>query len=369
MSKPVTRVSGLAMAFSLFQVGSTTLFLLGADAKQDAWLAMLIGALAGFVLLVMYLFIHRLEPERELFELFRHYWGKWVGSLAGLGFIGYFTYEASRTLRDMGELGTLTLLNRTPTAVITFIALVVCADVVMFGPRVWFLLCHIWLLLMVFGYGFIIVLIPFTGLLHMEFLFPVLENGLAPVVEAAIPEIMSFPFGQTVLFLVLFKIITDKRKLRRWIIIVYWLTALFLIVMNQLTVLVLGPDLAASSTYPLFEVTQLIQMNKLIERADVLFTLILFLGLGIKTTGFLFGATIGMQTITPFRYKPGLLLVSIVAYGLTFLSPRFTEFIWVGLHLALNRIWPIFQVALPALLFLTMLIRKKKRAKPQRQQK
>lgn len=138
--------------------------------------------------------------------------------------------------------------------------------------------------------------------------------------------------------------------------------------MNQVTVLVLGPDLAASSTYPLFQVTQLIQMNKVIERADALFTLILFLGIGIKTTGFLFGATIGMQTITPFRYKAGLLLVSIAAYGLTFLSPRFTEFLWVGLHLALNRIWPIFQVALPILLLLTMLIRKKIRRKPERPQ-
>ncbi|MEK4434458.1 hypothetical protein [Paenibacillus sp. FSL K6-2862] len=42
MSKTVTRVSGLVIAFSLFQVGSTTLFLLGATAKQDAWLAMMI---------------------------------------------------------------------------------------------------------------------------------------------------------------------------------------------------------------------------------------------------------------------------------------------------------------------------------------
>ncbi|WP_458126850.1 GerAB/ArcD/ProY family transporter [Paenibacillus sp. Z3-2] len=222
MDKTVARVSGLAIAFSLFQVGSTTLFLLGATAKQDAWLAMTIGALAGFVLLMMYLSIHSLDPERDLFELLCHYWGKWIGKLGGLLFIGYFTYEASRTVRDIGELGTLTLLNRTPTEVVTLIALVVCADVVRFGPKVWFLLCHLFLILLAFGYGVILVLTPFTKLIHFEFLFPVLENGLTPVVNAAIPEIMSFPFGQTILFLVLFKIVTNKRKLKRSIIIVYW---------------------------------------------------------------------------------------------------------------------------------------------------
>lgn len=83
MNKTVTRVSGLAIAFSLFQVGSTTLFLLGGKAKQDAWLAMLIGALAGFILLTMYLSMHKLDPHRDLYELLCHYWGKWVGSLGG----------------------------------------------------------------------------------------------------------------------------------------------------------------------------------------------------------------------------------------------------------------------------------------------
>lgn len=363
MSKTVTRVSGLVIAFSLFQVGSTTLFLLGATAKQDAWLAMMIGSLGGFVLLMMYLFIHKLDPQRDLYELLRYYWGKWIGSLGGLLFIGYFTYEASRSIRDIGELGTLTLLNQTPTAVVTLIALGVCADVVRFGPRVWFLLCHIFLLLMILGYGAILVLVPFTGLIHLDFLFPVLENGIAPVVEAAIPEIISFPFGQTVLFLVLFKLIKDKRKLKRSIMIAYGITAVFLIIMNELSVLVLGPEFAASSTYPLFEVTQLIEVPKIIERADVLFTMILFIGIGVKTAGFMFGAVIGLQTITPFRYKPALLLLSLIIYGLTFLSPRLTEFLWLGLHLALVKIWPVFQIALPALLFLTILIRKKIRKK------
>ncbi|WP_458126849.1 GerAB/ArcD/ProY family transporter [Paenibacillus sp. Z3-2] len=131
--------------------------------------------------------------------------------------------------------------------------------------------------------------------------------------------------------------------------------------MNELTVLVLGPELAASITYPLFAVTQMIQIPKIIERADVLFTLVLFIGIGVKTAGFMFGAVIGLQKIFPLRYKPALLLLSIIIYALTFLSPRLTEFLWFGLSVALVYVWPIFQIALPALLFLTMLIRKKKR--------
>ncbi|GGG04047.1 hypothetical protein GCM10010912_56010 [Paenibacillus albidus] len=64
------RVSELAVCLSLFEVGSTTLFLMGGDAKQDAWLAMLAGALGGLLLLLLHLAIHYKEPQLDLFRLF-----------------------------------------------------------------------------------------------------------------------------------------------------------------------------------------------------------------------------------------------------------------------------------------------------------
>lgn len=77
-----------------------------------------------------------------------------------------------------------------------------------------------------------------------------------------------------------------------------------------------------------------IHLLKIVERVDVLLSMIVFIGIGVKTAGFVFGAVIGLQTITPFRYKPALLLLSIIIYALTFLSSRLTEFLWFGLHVA-----------------------------------
>ncbi|MDP4098209.1 spore germination protein [Paenibacillus sp. P96] len=362
MNKVTTEVSQLAFTLAAFEIGSTTLFLLGSKAKQDAWLAMLIGAVGGFLLLLLHLGIVRMDSGHDLFELCKKYMGKWLGSVIGIAFVFYFTYESSRNLRDIGDLATLTLLNRTPTAIVTLLALLVIADSIHLGPRAWFLIVSVLFYLIAIGYVMLLLIISFTGLIHPQFMFPILENGWKPVWEAAIPEIISFPFGQTVLFLVFFRLVSRNQKINKSIMFTYWLTAILLIGVNQICILVLGPDLAASTTYPLFQVTQLTKVDKIIERADPLFAMILFLGLGIKSAAFYIGAVIGMSRITVVKYKVWIVVVGTVIYSLTFLSPVFTEFLWIGLHIALDRVWPIFQIALPLLLFFTMSIRKNKRA-------
>ena len=51
----------------------------------------------------------------------------------------------------------------------------------------------------------------------------------------------------------------------------------------------LRADTCASSTLPLLQVVQLIEIADVFERIDVLFVLILFLGLGAKMTAFFYG--------------------------------------------------------------------------------
>ncbi|GIP22847.1 GerAB/ArcD/ProY family transporter [Paenibacillus sp. J22TS3] len=362
MSKNSIGLHALAVTFSMFQVGSTTLFFLGSQAKQDAWLAMLLGAAAGLLLLAMYLGIHHLDARYDLYELNKVYFGKIIGSIFGLAFIAYFTYEASRNLRDLSELTVATLLNRTPLFVVAAIALLVIVNCVRYGPKINFLTCIALLPVMILGYGSLIVLILTTGVAHFEFMQPILENGFKPVWDAAIPKIISFPFGQAVLFLAFFSLVTEKKNLNKAMTLTYCGVAILLTLFNQLIVLVLGPELAAICTYPLLEVVQVIQMTRVFERADALFILILFIGIGTKAILFYAGAVIGLQQIAWLKYKIWVIPLGIVIYAVSFVSPTYTEFVWIGLHLTVTKVWPIFQIALPALLFVVMLLRKKKRA-------
>ncbi|MGG4480492.1 GerAB/ArcD/ProY family transporter [Paenibacillus illinoisensis] len=353
------RVSELAVCLSLFEVGSTTLFLMGGEAKQDAWLAMLIGAFAGLLLLVIHLTIHHQEPELDLFLLLQRYMGKLLGTVICFSFIGYFTYEASRNLRDLSEVTTLTLLNKTPMWLISVISLLVVANTVRYGYRVLFLICMILFPVMVFGYVLISILIPATGLFHTDLSLPVMENGWSTIFKAAIPEVVSFPFGQVVLFLVFYPYARKGKNLNKVVIIAYIATAVSLTFINQLIIFVMGPEIAMFSTLPLLQTVQLIDMTEVLERMDALFTLLLFLGLGIKIAFFFQGAVIGLERITGASYRRWVLPVGIVLYGLSFLSPNFTEHLEVGRGIALIYSSPLFQIVLPLILLIVILIKKR----------
>ncbi|KUP25811.1 GerAB/ArcD/ProY family transporter [Paenibacillus sp. DMB5] len=357
-NKSHVRVSELATTLALFEVGSTSLFLIGGDAKQDAWLAMFVGALAGLILLLMHLIIHRTDPGLDLFQLNRRYTGKYLGGVINLAFIGYFALEASRNLRDMGEVTLTILLSGTPLWSVMLIVVLVVSNTVRYGPEVLFLMCMVLLPFITIGYIFIAIMVMATHLIHFDHMLPVLEYGWGRVFKAAIPDILSFPFGQVVVFLSFYPLTSNRSRIVPKVIAAYCASALFLIILNQINILVLGPVIATNSALPLLQTVQLIQLTKVIERIDPVFTMILFLSLGIKLAVFFNGAVAGMTRVTGFTHKKMTLFIGVIIYILAFLSPTYTEFIKVGREIAVKYWWPVFQIALPALLLITMYLRK-----------
>ncbi|MNC49342.1 hypothetical protein D3C75_985140 [compost metagenome] len=103
----------------------------------------------------------------------------------------------------------------------------------------------------------------------------------------------------------------------------------------------------------------MIHAAQIVERADALFILILFIGLGVKMSIFLIASAIGMQRLTTIRYKIWLMPLALTVLALSFISRTYTDFIWIGLHYVVVRVFPIFQVALPAIILITLLIRKR----------
>ncbi|WP_435920985.1 GerAB/ArcD/ProY family transporter [Paenibacillus sp. DYY-L-2] len=361
MNSGKSRTSELIASFVLYEIGSTTLFQIGASAKQDAWLAMLIGASFGFLLLLLYLEIHRREPEKDLFEICREYLGKWIGTLFPLILSVYFAYESSRNLRDLGELAAFVLLDRTPLSVIMLIAIVVVGNSARYGPHMVFLVCMVMLPMVIVSYLILIVMITSKGMLRFDYMLPVLENGFKPVWDAAFPQIVSFPFAQTMLYLVFFPLVKKASNLRRSVMIAYAVVALFLIVMNQINILVLGPSITGMTMFPLLQVVQLIEMAEVFERMDVLFVLVLFLGLGTKILIFYIGAATGFSRITGTSYKKWVIPVGLAIFGFSFLSPNFTHHLWLGIGVLLDKVDPYILMVMPALLLGVMILRRNKR--------
>lgn len=88
----------------LFEHGSAIVIPLGVGAKQDVWLAILLGLIFGLLLFFVYYHLYRYYPDAPLTAYAQYIAGPWIGNVLAFIYIVYFLYIASRVLRDFGEL-------------------------------------------------------------------------------------------------------------------------------------------------------------------------------------------------------------------------------------------------------------------------
>jgi spore germination protein KB len=343
----------------LFQIGSTPLFAIGSKAKQDSWLAMLVAAAIGFILLRMFLYIQSIAPDQSLIVLMRICFGKVAGSILSSTFIVYFAYESMRNVRDFGEITSITLLTQTPKSVVMLLVILLAAYMIVMRIETFCRVVESLIIPVLFSYGVLCFLIFGSKLISFDRIQPVMENGFMPILKTAFPDLVSFPFGQMVVFLMFWHLMSDKKKVVRISSFAYLGVAFFLILMNMINVLVLGPELIGNSTLPFLQTVQLIQVGDIFERLDVFVTLLLFLGLFVKLTAFFWAAAYGISQLTGGNSKLLIGIVGAVIFISSFLEPNYTYHIWLGLTVSV-KLFTIFQIFLPVAMFIAILTRKLK---------
>ncbi|WP_129730996.1 GerAB/ArcD/ProY family transporter [Ectobacillus funiculus] len=344
----------------LFEIGSAALFEIGISAKQDAWLVMLIGMIPGFLLFMLFLAIQRLEPDKDLIQMLIQYFGSFFGRLIAFSYVCNFMYESMRNVRDFGDLTLMTFLSKTPISVVMLVMMLLASYVLFKGVEVFFRVAEFMLLGVLFFYLLLIILYFSSGIVHIDRLFPILENGIIPVLKGAFPDPILFPFGQLVLFLMYWNYLNDKDDIVKISIRAYVFVGIFLTILSILNIAILGVPYVSVSNLPLLASVRLIQIADFLERFDAFVVLLLYVGIFIKVTLWYLAAVLGLGRLLNTNYRKLILPVGGIIYGTSHLPPSWTYHIWLGKFLGLKYLQaPFFIVFIPTLLFLFMFVKKK----------
>lgn len=357
----------LAALIVMFQIGSSPLFLLGSSAGTDAWIAVLVAMAAGLLLLVLLtLQIRRLEPDKDLVEMFKMYFGRVIGYTFAIAYFVYFSYKSVRNIREFGDLMNLYLLPSTPLFIVIACVLFVAGFAVWHGIEAFGRTTQIIMPVILCIYAAFFFMIYASGLFDIHRIEPIAEKGFGKVVEAALPEIVSFPFGEMVLFLMLWKYVASKKKTFGTTIRCYVYTGLFLTLTNIVILASLG-SISQISVVPFIQIMSQVQFATFIERLDPLAAILIFSGVFIKMTAYFFGAfLVGSHLVKAKRLYLVVGVGAVLFIGaLTFRS--YMQHIWFGFEQNLKVHFPIFQIYIPALLLLVMLFRSRLRASGSRQ--
>ncbi|MGD6957351.1 GerAB/ArcD/ProY family transporter [Rossellomorea aquimaris] len=365
MEKAKISASQLFVLMVLFELGSALLVPLAIDAKQDAWLAILLGMVVSFVLLLVYHKLYWYYPDLLPTEYMQKILGKVMGTVLAFLYLFFFMYDASRVLRDFGEMLLTFAYPETPLFIANALLMLVIIYTIHKGIEVigrsGELLFMLMFLLSVVGF----VLIVSSGLIDLTNLQPVLEEGIAPVLKVVFTQTLYFPFTEAIVFTMILPYMNNPKKVKLTMICATGLSGINLILTMLINISVLGVGLTARSQFPLLSTVQTIQVADFLERLDVFFMLALVIGIFFKISMLFYAAVIGSASLfkikSPSRLSYPLGLV-VLFMSMTIAS-NFQEHIHEGLKVTMFVFHlPLF-VIIPILLLLIAFLknRKKKR--------
>ena len=102
MKKENISLLQLAAVVFNFQIGSNVAIGLGLNAKEDAWIALLIALFIGIGITYFFIYMTTLAPGKNLFEMFEHCFNRPIAIILSMVYAIYFFYYACRIIRDFG---------------------------------------------------------------------------------------------------------------------------------------------------------------------------------------------------------------------------------------------------------------------------
>jgi len=351
------RISSVQLSVLImgFLLGSTSIINVASGANQDAWLAFSMGWVGGFILMGMYVYISLLNPSKTLVEMLKDAFGRCLGSAVAVLYIWYFIHLASLVLRNFGEYLVTAIFPETPIIFVIICFALVIAYAVKSGLEVIARMSEVFVPFVPFMLVFIFLLL--LSQMHLNYLFPFLEKGFKPVIKSAF-AVLSFPFGETVCFLMIFPHLNKRNNLVK---IAYLSLAImgFIILSTVFQNLwVLGGKMVANNYFPSQTVSELIPNIHF----DQIIAINLLIGGGVKICICMYAAVMGIAQLFNLEdYKPFVLptVTIIIALSIWVYDNLFEMFYWAV------EIWPYysvpFQIVIPLLLLIISWIKQKRK--------
>ncbi|MGM0921434.1 MAG: GerAB/ArcD/ProY family transporter [Bacillota bacterium] len=354
----------LSSLIILFELGSAVVVAVGVNAKQDAWIAILIGMLGGMVLFCIYHYLFRQYPDLPLTGYIPKVFGKIIGYPVAVLYILYFIYIASRVLRDLGSLLVISTLTQTPLLVINLLVILIIAYANYLGieplARAGEIFFYIFIFFLISSNIFIFA----SGLVEPKNLLPLLEEGWKPVLKTAFPLTFTFPFGEVIVFTMLLPYLNRPDSNLKTGLFSILVCGFILSYISAIDIAVLGPQMVKTSIFPLLETVSKVTIGDFLQRLDALVISILVIGCFVKISIFTYAAVIGTADLFKKRKHPAIVsIICLLTLAASLLNAEnIQEHIYIGLKIVPVYLHLPLQTGIPLLLFIVVLIRKKLKA-------
>ncbi|GLB61817.1 GerAB/ArcD/ProY family transporter [Cytobacillus sp. NCCP-133] len=307
----------------LFTIGTSILIVpsvLASEAKQDAWIAAILGM--GFSLLVILLYnkLGLMFPNMTIVQMNQKVFGKWLGKAISLLFFSMAFLYSSALLFYTGNFFIIEIMPETPIEATVVLMGAIMVMAVRQGLETFARSAELFFLIFFLLFFFLI----FSVVPEIEFknLQPIFEVEFKPLLRGSIFLVVTSTINAVVLLMVFPTDVNQPKKAQKSFLIGTLIGGLVMIIITLLSILVLGPYLSEKLVYPGYELGKQINIGNFITRMEAIMAAMWMITIYYKLVLYFYASVLGftqilnMKDFRPFTLPLGMIAIvlSLVVY-------------------------------------------------------
>ncbi|PKM95125.1 MAG: hypothetical protein CVU84_07325 [Firmicutes bacterium HGW-Firmicutes-1] len=341
----------------MFIVGTAMISGVAKTAEENAWISIILAAIISSPIYLIYANLLESFKNKNIYEICEIVMGKIIGKIVSIIFTFNGIYLSAILIRKVAEFMNITGLDGTPIMMI--ILLIVLASVYMMkkGIGVFGKWCQFYFNIVIIVVVFEVVLL--TPIRELDALYPVLYNGMKPVLEST-TYLIGFPMIQCAHLLSFINELDEKASYKKVFLYGLLISTCILIIVTVDNITVLGPTMFSSAYYPSYLTFRQLAVGDFLRRIEIL-SVLMFLIVGfVKYTSSLFSAVIGLKHVFNLQtYYFTVVPVAFICSILAFIAYEDS----IEVDTVINKIYMpyslVINACVPIIIYITYLIRRK----------
>lgn len=336
----------------------TSLILSGVTkAMEDTWISILIAMVMAIPLVFIYGKLSQFYPNMGLFDILQKIYGKFIGKLFIFLYTFYFFHLSSICIRNATEYVQVVSFPETPQ----YVTAIFIGFISVYAIYVGFSVLSTWAKI-VFPITAIMAIATFILAIpqyNYSYIKPILYRGWKPVMDGAY-SLLTFPFGDTVIFLVFLGYLDNIKDATKVYINSVLIGGFLLLIVAFRNILLVGFPLLSDIYFPSHYATSIINFRDYIQRIEIAISINVLLTSFIKIVVCLYASYIGvikLFNLKKHKYLPlALYALAIIVSRLIFTSTmEMFKFVDIYEYYVIP-----FHFVIPILTFIIASIKKKK---------
>ena len=234
-------------------LGTAILFFITPEAKQDAWISMLIYVIPAIMLQIIYTSLWKKYPKDTIVTYMPKIFGKIIGYALSIVYIIFFAYEAIRVARDFTELTLTSIMPKVPFTIVLFSIILISGYSVYLGLenmfRLVYLFMYLWIIFFILEWFF---LFTTKGVIKFYNIKPILHNGIVPIIKNSW-KLITFPYGETIVMAMFFPYVKEVAKVRKLSVLAIACIGILLSLNTIMFISVLGVESCIKFSFPILK--------------------------------------------------------------------------------------------------------------------